>query len=70
MVAKNDTTDNMDCNDCNNWCGGYTCPGNDETYYYRIKKGLNVGNYKPDMTEEETKKWIEEYNKRCKITKS
>ena len=62
--CENDSTGTMNCKDCISWCGGYTCPSNDETYYYRVDKGLDVGNYKPDMTREETEKWFDEYNRK------
>lgn len=56
----------LDCKDCGNWLAGYQCPINDQEYYYRKNNGLSVGNYEPDMTEEECKQWFEDYNKRYK----
>lgn len=64
--CENDLTGNMNCNDCDSWCGSYTCPANDEAYYYRIENGLEIGNYKPDMTKEETQKWFELYKNKYK----
>lgn len=65
--CENDSTENMDCKDCDSWFGGYTCPCNDEEYYYRIDKGLDIGNYKPDMTREETIEWFEAYRKKYNL---